>query len=200
MVTLHPPQVLGSCPLIYGAESDVQSTPSPSPSKKPKIVQQVGIQKTPQQFFSDARNVQHPMSPQKLLPEVMKKAIMDNLTKDPLTLAKERMHNIFKIRKMAEELDQAEVEMKQQLDPDIARVLSSKRILLWEKLLQLSQYQDLGIVELVKQGIPLHGEHDYPNFFPYDWKPATSSSRELLDGALWRRRALQSNSAADCRR
>ena len=143
--------------------------------------------------------IQHLMAPQSLLPEVLKGAIMQNLTTEPLQLAKERMKQIFKIRKMAQELDPEEAKLKAQLEPEVARVLAPKRILLWEKLLQASQYQDMGIVDMVKRGIPLHGEHDNPQIFPADWKPATATAKELLDGAVWRRCALQS-SRDDCRR
>ena len=37
----------------------------------------------------------------------------------------------------------------------------------------------------------------YPQIFPADWKPATATAKELLDGAVWRRRALQSSSSVD---
>ena len=43
----------------------------------------------------------------------------------------------------------------------------------------------------------LCGEHDYPQIFPADWKPATATAKELLDGAVWRRCALQSSSSSD---
>ena len=96
------------------------------------------------------------------------------------------MKQIFKIRKMAQELDPEEAKLKAQLEPEVARVLAPKRILLWAKLLQVSQYQDKGIVDMVKRGIPLHGEHDYPQIFP-----------AAFDGAVWRRCALQASSSSD---
>ena len=30
----------------------------------------------------------------------------------------------------------------------------------------------MGIVDMVKRGLPLHGEHDYPQIFSADWKPS----------------------------
>ena len=92
----------------HGEPSQPPSQTEQPPLKEAKLVQQVGFQKTPEQFFEDARKIQHPMAPQALLPEVLKGAIMQNLTTEPLQLAKERMRQIFKIRKMAQELDPEE--------------------------------------------------------------------------------------------
>ena len=160
-------------------EGPVQPPPETeqSPPKKAKLVQQVGFQRTPEQFFEDAMKTQHPMAPQSLLPEVLKGAIMENLTREPLQLAKERMKQIFKIRKMAQELDPEETKLKAQLQPEVARVLAPKRVLLWEKRLQVSQYQDMGIVEMVKRGIPLHGEHDYPRRLEASYGYGTGAPR-----------------------
>ena len=47
------------------------------------------------------------------------------------------------------------------------------------------------IVEVVKRGAELTGEPKPSPLFPYDWKPATSSSDDLLASSKWRRKALQ---------
>ena len=66
-----------------GERGQPPSQTEQSPRKKAKLVQQVGFQKTPEQFFEDAMKIQHPMAPQSLLPEVLKGAIMQNLTTEP---------------------------------------------------------------------------------------------------------------------
>ena len=155
------------------------------------------VQKTPYEFLQDAIRVNHPMSPQLILPGVMKKAIVDNLSMASLDISKERLKAIYRIRQMANELEEEEKHLKDSLEPGISEVLSKKRVLLWEKLLRIANYDDIAVVDLVKNGAPLAGEHDQPTVYPPDWKPATSSVEELLDSAVWRRQSLQSSSSFD---
>ena len=163
--------------------------------KKAKKLLKIGVQKTPYEFLQDAIRVNHPMSPQLILPKVMKKAIVDNLSMASLDISKERLKAIYRIRQIANELEEDEKHLKESLEPSIREVLSNKRVLLWEKLLRISNYDDIAVVDLVKNGVPLSGEHDQPTVYPPDWKPATSSVEELLDSAVWRRQSLQSSSS-----
>ena len=165
--------------------------------KKAKKLFRIGVQKTPYEFLQDAIRVNHPMSPQLILPGVMKKAIVDNLSMASLDISKERLKTIYRIRQMANELEEEEKHLKDSLEPGISEVLSNKRAVLWEKLLRISNYDDIAVVDLVKNGVPLAGEHDQPTVYPPDWKPATSSVEELLDSAVWRRQSLQSSSSFD---
>ena len=167
------------------------STASESANKKAKKLHKIGVQWTPSEFLRQSMLVEHPMCPQRIIPEVMKKAIFDNLVQDSVELGKSRLKAIFMIRKLAEELDREETEWKGTLEQGIREVLSKKRILLWEKLLKMANYDDMGIVAMIKQGIPLAGEHDMPPSYPPDWKPATSSVQELLETSTWRRCSLQ---------
>ena len=73
------------------------------------------------------------------------------------------------------------------MEPGVSAILSSKKILAWQALLEASHYEDMQVVELVKQGITLDG---VPPCYPPDWKPATLDSQDLLDTAVWRRRVL----------
>ena len=131
------------------------------------------------------------MSPAKVIPEVLKQAIFDNLTMDPIELAKSRVRAIVTIKEMAQNLQVQEAGIKQQCEPKIAAVLASKRIALWEALLKASEFPDMDIVTVVKQGADLSGSTTPSPLFPYDWKPATASAEELLESASWRRTALQ---------
>jgi hypothetical protein len=61
------------------------------PDKKLKKTFRVGVQQEPQEFLRAAMDVPHPMSPQRVLPNALKTALFDNLTMDPVELAKCRM-------------------------------------------------------------------------------------------------------------
>ena len=119
------------------------------------------MQKTPLEFLEQAKKIEHPMSPVKVIPEVLKQAIFDNLTRDPIELAKSRVRaigtikemaqnlqvqTIGTIKEMAQNLQVQKTGIKQQCEPEIA----AKRIALWEALLKASEFPDMDIVTVVK--------------------------------------------------
>ena len=151
-----------------------------------------GVQWTPEEFLEKAKETQHPLDPQVALEDSVKKAVIDNLLKSPVELAKMRMRAVIMIDSMRKELEEKERLMKESLDPEIARVVQPKNLLLWEALLRASDYPDMQVVDLMKQGVSLSGEHSFPQNFPKDWRPATISREDLLESAKWRRIALKS--------
>ena len=159
--------------------------------KKAKKTFRVGIQQEPQEFSKAAMQIPHPMSPQKVLPSPLKAAVFDNLTMDPVELARNRLQAVVTIKEMAKDLEQEEMKAKAACTESVRQVLSSKRIALWESLLKASAFQDMDIVEIVKRGADLTGEPSPSPLFPFDWKPATTSTEELLATSVWRRKALQ---------
>ena len=160
-------------------------------TKRAKKMYKVGVQHTPQQFFELAKTLTHPMTPEHSLPEVLKEAIHKNLTEPQVDLAKSRMRAILLIKSMAEDLEEQEEQLKRSMPEHVSKVLCNKRILLWEALLKASEYPDLEVVDLMKSGTALTGEHSVACNYPADWKPATATTQELLDSALWRRKSLQ---------
>ena len=81
----------------------------------------------------------HPMSPQRVLPSPLKAALFDNLTMDPVELAKSRLKAVMTIKDMAKDLEEHENQLKQQCSPTVREVLNSKRVALWEALLKGGQ-------------------------------------------------------------
>ena len=155
------------------------------------------MQQEPEQFLRAATKIDHPMSPQNVLPEPLKAAIFDNLTMDPVNLAKSRMRAVATIKEMAKDLEKEETKVKEGCPPAVSKVLSTKRIALWETLLKDSKFPDMEIVQVVKKGAELTGEPDSSPLFPHDWKPATTSSDDLLASSVWRRKALQVKHSED---
>ena len=119
---------------VQGEQAEMDRA-AESKNKKAKKTFRIGIQQEPDQFLEAAKCVKHPMSPQKVLPAVLKAAIFDNLTMDPVDLAKNRMRAVMTIKSMAKELEPQEELIKQSCSTSIRKVLSSKRIALWESLL-----------------------------------------------------------------
>ena len=182
-------------------EMDEQTSPHKEQDrerKKQRKTFKVGVQHEPQHFPQAAKRVPHPMSPQRVLPDSIKAALFDNLTMDPIELAKSRMKAVLTVKDLAKDLEAAESKMQQSFKPSVKEVLNSKRIALWETLLKASNFSDMGIVQIVKDGAELTGTPEPSPLFPMDWKPAVASEDELLSTSLWRRKSRQSiQNAAD---
>eukprot|EP00434_Breviolum_minutum_P039685 symbB.v1.2.035248.t2/scaffold4699.1/size36177/2 len=135
--------------------------------------------------------VRHPKDPHNSLPDVLKEALFHVLTTDPIELAKHRLQVVLAIKRRATELATQETNLKESMNPILARVLAPKKLLLWRGLMQETGYGDIAIFDMIKNGIPLYGEHDIPNGATLDWRPASSSADELLGTSVWRRKAIQ---------
>ena len=116
---------------------------------------------------------------------------------DPVDLAKSRMRAVITIKEMAKDLEKEESKLREGCPPSVSKVLSTKRIALWETLLKASNFPDMEIVQIVRRGAELTGEPDSSPLFPYDWKPATASADDLLASSVWRRKALQVKHSED---
>ena len=113
------------------------------------------------------------------------------LSSDPIELAKHRLQVVLAIKRRAGELANEEKKLKAEMEPALAGVLAPKSLLLWKSLMQETGYRDTAIFDMVHGGIPLYGEHDVPAGAVLDWRPATTSSDELLVSSVWRRKAIQ---------
>ena len=161
----------------------------PAPIKRLRQMYKYGVQWSPQEFFAQAKQVLHPRDPQSALLDCTKQAIFDNLTMSAVELAKLRLRAVLMIKGVVSDLEDQERQLKASMEPGVSAILSSKKILAWQALLEASHYEDMQVVELVKQGITLDGVRSCPPCYP-DWKPATLDSQDLLDTAVWRRRVL----------
>ena len=181
----------------FGQEtgSDSQSETSHVKAKRQRTTFKYGVQWDYKEFFEQAKASKHPKDPAAVLPDSLKTALFEVLTTDPVELAKTRLQAVLTIRGMAKDLEVEERKLKSAMEPRVAGVLHAKRILLWESLLRASGYEDLAIVEMVKSGICLDGEHPRPPAQPHDWKPALTTADELCMEAVWRRRVLMADSS-----
>ena len=149
-----------------------------------------GVQWEPEEFLEEAKTVLHPKDPQQALPLVLKEALIQVMGHSPVEVAKHRLNVLLAIQRKSIELQQEEQALKASMDHGTATVLATKRLCLWKYLLETTNFSDMGVVDLVVKGIPLHGSHSKPPNFPDDWRPALVSMEELLDSSVWRRKAL----------
>ncbi|CAE7406544.1 unnamed protein product [Symbiodinium sp. CCMP2592] len=100
-----------------------------------------------------------------------------------------RKTNLLKAHLLAKRLDPEECDLRDSLPAGMKKVLGSKRLVLWERLLRQEGYDDVGIVECMKRGVPL-GTPDTPPCYDAKLTPATITEDQLRDNAIWRRKTL----------
>ena len=103
----------------------------------------------------------------------------------------ERKKNLLKAKILARQLESQEKELHASLPTSIQKVVQDKKILLWEKLLELNNYDDMEVVHFMKEGVPLVGTHDHPSCYAMKLKLASTTEEELRDSAVPSRLALE---------
>lgn len=170
--------------------------PQQPDNKRLRTTFKYGVQWKPEEFFEQAKEVQHPKDPQQALPEVLKEAVIQVMGHSPIEVAKHRLKILLAVQRKSAELDADERRLKSDMDPGVSAVLAKKRLCLWRHLLETTKFPDMEVVDLVTQGIPLHGSHTKPPNFPDDWRPSLISVEELLESSVWRRKALMTSDAS----
>ena len=148
-------------------------------------VQRVGTWYDPAEFLQKATRARHPMDTTCALDPVAVEVLDRVMSMDPRLLTVERKKAILSAKVMGLKLAPAEQRLHDGMPACVSKVVRGKKILLWEHLLRKHSYDDLGVVDFMKHGVPLVGSHNTPECFPLKLVPARVSEREL-----WRRKAL----------
>ena len=120
---------------------------------------------------------------------VTKRAIEYNLTTSPDLIKLNRKKNLLQARIWARMLEKEEKALHAAFPESLEKVLKDKRLFLWQKLLQIYQYDDLKVFDLMARGVELVGQHDTPPCYPELLKPASLTEDQLRSSAIWRRKA-----------
>ena len=102
----------------------------------------------------------------------------------------ERKKNLLFAKLLAVQTEDQEKALHKSLPESLAKVLSGKRILVWEQLLKKYEYDDMEVVRFMKEGVRLVGAHDSPLCYPERIKAASLTKPDLESSAVWRRRAI----------
>ena len=138
-----------------------------------------GVQWSPDEFLDRCMQTVHPCDSVQALPEVL----LDTVCKVPkmsdVELAKHRLLFMRHWNRRALELQSSEEELKSQMDPGMARALQSKRILLFEEMVQSLGFPDGEVVSELKDGASLVGTVPLTNMLPSKFVPALLSESML---------------------
>lgn len=155
-----------------------------------KGLSRVGMFHSVQQFVNKSLRLKHPLDTLNPVHDIIKKAIFNILTKGTAAVAKHRSEALQCMLASARELEPAEQELRATMTEQQRKILGTKRILLFKKLLESAGYDDLGVCDVMEKGASLFGTQELPPYADTKISPATSTLEQLQKEAVWRRKSL----------
>ena len=149
----------------------------------------VGKFHSPEEFANKAASVEHPMDSNAVATETQE-AVRSMAKKDLKLIVLEMKTKLLKAQILAKTLQPEDMKEKEEMDPSVRKVVMKKNILLFEKLLNMTGYKDMGCMNVLRKGVPIVGSHDHPDNYAWKLKPASITENELRQSAIWRRKAL----------
>ena len=144
-----------------------------------------------EQFLNKSMKLQHPLDTINPVPDITQRAIFNILTKGPSEIANRRLMMIKHILELDKKYAAEEKTFHNSLPEYVQVVLKGKKTKLLRQLLQESGYDDMGVCNMVEQGVQLFGHHDLPPYACTKIVPATSTVEQLQRESVWRRKALR---------
>ena len=149
-----------------------------------------GISHSKQQFLEKSYNVEHPFDSFEQVDDLTRANVFFALTKGPVKLSRWRLQSLLECEKLASEFELQEQQVHNELPPHIAEVVKGKRLTLFEKLLRRYEYADMEVVNFMKRGVDLVGEHPVPPIFPQQMIRSVTTPQLLLKSAVWRNQTM----------
>ena len=149
----------------------------------------VGIYHTKLEFFNKALAAKHPCNTNESVTPLTKEVVSEVLEKGFTEVASQRIKAMVMIKKLKTELATEELRFKSTLPEHCRKVLASKSVLLWKKLLEITKFPDRGVFELMC-GTPLAGEHSKSEIFGERIVMAKTSEQLLRLSSVWRNPTL----------
>ena len=155
-----------------------------------------GVFSTPMEFLRRTLDLEHPLDNPSLVDKSNLKAILKIRDWSTAEVLQYRAKQLKKYMLRASELADEEATLKRSLDPDVRKVLESKRLLLFKEMASDAGVGDETLFSELSQGFRLTGVMPQSNQFPIQWKPAMISIDQLKDSSVWARKMTHSS----CRR
>ena len=149
-----------------------------------------GVWHSPAEFLEKAQHVKRPVDADNFLHEATKSAIDKVVNTDVASLAKQRLAAVFNLRRLHSEVASEEAIIRQGMHQHVSSCTRPKSVALFCKLLSQLDYWDMGVVDLLKNGVPLVGLQDTPIGYKKNLIPAAMTEEELMSSALYRRQLL----------
>ena len=127
-----------------------------------------------------AKQTLHPMDTTDHLEAPTQFALDCNLQYPPQLVQLERKKNLLQTKLLAGQTRQQEDALHASLPESLQKVLHDKKMIVWQKLLEKYQYDDMAVVDFMLKGVPIVGCHDTPQCYP------RRSSQPHLQRRIWK--------------
>ena len=130
----------------------------------------MGVPRDPWDFLQRAIEVGHPRSLAIHLNDEVTSMLQQNFSGDLHLLVKERAAFLMKWTKRCKELESAERDLHNNMEPHLQQVLHGKRLLVFQEMLNELGYPDDTLVQDICKGFPLSGWLPKSKVFPPAFK------------------------------
>ena len=103
------------------------------------------------------------------------------LSNGPVKLSRWRLQSLIACERMASDLEEQERKLHGELPAHLAEVLEGKRLVLFENLVRQYDYPDMEVVNFMKCGVDVVGEHSVSAIFPQHMVKPTTTPQLLLE-------------------
>ena len=138
-----------------------------------------GVPWEPWDFVDTAKQFLHPLAVERVLPDVLREAVEAHQSLDQVALAKLRLREAYKWNVLAKKLQEEEMALKSDMDPEVREAVADKRILLFERMLEESEFPDKNASQELKCGADLVGDVPLTGVLPGKFVPATMTKEAL---------------------
>ena len=150
-----------------------------------------GVYHTPQEFVQEASKVVHPFDSAVTIDGPNLRAIAYILEHGVKAVEQKRLAILEHYRALAKSLEPAERKLKASMDPQVRKVMGTKRLLLFRQMMQDAGVQDEHLFEDMVNGFRLTGTLPPSGLFPPKYKPATVSVDELRRTSEWTKHLIE---------
>ena len=154
------------------------------------FVLKFGIYRAPLQWIDRALQLEHPFDNFHAVPDLMLDMLFFILTTSPADVCEHRVSKIKLWMKWADELKLQERSHKDNLDPEVKRVLAPKRLLLLKRIAVSIGWPDKALFDEIDAGFNLIGIQSPSNVFGLEPRPPQSSVEDIWASAKFIRPAL----------
>ena len=152
-------------------------------SRKDMVKVVIGVYRTPEQFVAEAMRVGHPSLLSSLLPPELLEAVRAIHRRGEGAVARDRTAVLRMWLQWVSELAPEEEQLKASMPPFRRDVLQSKRLLVFRRMLEAIQHEDVALVDNIVSGFDLTGVLPRSHVFISKFKPAEQSEAQLRRGA-----------------
>eukprot|EP00435_Cladocopium_sp_Y103_P072170 s444_g39.t1 len=149
-----------------------------------------GIYRTPEEFLEEALQLRHPFNIPVSTDSDNIQALAGILKLGKLGVMKFRLEQVQKYRKLADTLAHEEQELHNSMQPDVARIMNSKRLLLFKRMMEDAGIEDASLLDELREGFRLTGQLEASGLFRPRFKPADMTVAELRNTSKWARHAI----------